>query len=169
MSFVRPEARAALWRWREVLVGLVLLLIGVFFTFRIGIVFYIGCVLIALGATLIVAGIQRSRFRRGAGGPGVVTLIEGQIAYFGPLSGGTVAVEDMTELAIDPTGRPTHWLLKDHLTEIAIPETAEGAEKLFDVFATLPGLSTERMLAALERANTRTTIWRAAAIRRRMH
>ena len=28
MNFIRPEARAAMWRWREVLVGLPVLLLG---------------------------------------------------------------------------------------------------------------------------------------------
>jgi hypothetical protein len=160
MSFVRPEAQATLWRWREVLVGAGLVALGGLLTFRIGLIAYAGWILVALGVVLVVSGIQRARFRRGDGGPGIVTLDEGQITYFGPLSGGVIAVREMVELTVDPTGRPTHWLLKDHATEVAIPETAEGADKLFDVFATLPGLSTEKMLATLEQAEVRTVIWR---------
>ena len=106
MSFVRPEARAALWRWREV-------------RRRAGWP-RSGCG--GLGwrdpalagirgaadaqAVLTIMGVQRARFRHGGGGPGVVRVDEGQVAYFGPLTGGVVAIRDLDSLTLDPSGHP---------------------------------------------------------------
>jgi hypothetical protein len=43
---------------------------------------------------------------------------------------------------------------------LAIPTTAEGAEALFDVFASLEGIRTERMLAELQKEpKKRVVIW----------
>lgn len=86
MSFVRPEARAALWRWREVLVGLVVAAIGLWWALAAhGLVQWVGGAVLLTGLALILLGIQRGRFRTGTGGPGVVRVDEGLITYFGPL------------------------------------------------------------------------------------
>ena len=107
---------------------------------------------LAVGALLIIAGIQRGRFRTGSGGPGVVQIVEGRIAYFGPLTGGTAELGQLSRLVLDPSGKPPHWLLhQPGQLPLAIPLTAEGADALFDAFATLPGLQTERMLAEMRR------------------
>ncbi|TMV10291.1 hypothetical protein FGK63_04295 [Ruegeria sediminis] len=151
MSFVRPEAKAALWRWREVLAAVVVALLGVSWIGGPGgLLGWIGWVLVVVAAALAVVGVQRARFRTGAGGPGVVTVDEGQIAYMGPLTGGMVAAREMERLALDPTARPAHWILEQPgQPTLHIPVNAEGAEALFDVFATLPGLRTEQMLSEL--------------------
>lgn len=151
MSFVRPEARAALWRWREVLTGLGALVLGLWWVLgTTGLLQWVGGAVALAGAALAAAGVQRGRFRAGAGGPGVVQVDEGQIAYFGPLTGGVVALSEITALTIDHTARPPHWVLEQpDQDDLRIPLNAEGAEALFDVFASLPGLRTERMLAAM--------------------
>jgi hypothetical protein len=151
MSFFRPEAKAALWRWRELLAAAGLGGLGVWWTLGPGgLLGWIGAVLIALAGAIAVIGLQRGRFRTGAGGPGVVMVDEGEIAYMGPLTGGAVAITDIERLALDPTARPAHWLLeRAGAMPLCIPVNAEGAEALFDAFATLPGLRTERMLAEL--------------------
>ncbi len=162
MSFVRPQARAALWRWREVLTGTGLGGIGLWWVLTTaGLLHWLGYVAIALAAAILVMGLQRARFRAGSGGPGIVTVVEGQVAYFGPLTGGIVAVRDLSALALDPSGTPAHWVLSQpDQPDLHIPLTAEGAEALFDAFATLPGLRTEHMLAQMRRLPDHpTVIW----------
>lgn len=152
MSFIRPEAKAALWRWREILVALAVGLTGLGWVVgHGGLLGWTGAVLLIAGAVLAIVGVQRARFRTGAGGPGLVLIDEGEITYMGPLTGGTVSAPDLERLALDPTARPAHWVLdQPGHPPLMIPVNAEGAENLFDVFSALPGLRTERMLAELQ-------------------
>ncbi|WP_170426936.1 hypothetical protein [Ruegeria arenilitoris] len=151
MSFIRPEAKLTLWRWREVLIAGAVLLVGLsWISGPGGLLGWLGWVLIAASAALAVIGVQRARFRTGAGGPGLVTIDEGQITYLGPLTGGIVATREIERLALDPTSSPAHWVLdQPGQPTLHIPVNAEGAEALFDVFSALPGLKTEQMLSEL--------------------
>ena len=151
MSFIRPEAKLALWRWREVLVAGFVLILGLsWINGPGGLLGWIGWLLVAVAIALAVIGVQRARFRTGTGGQGVVTVDEGQITYFGPLDGGVIATREIERLALDPTSTPAHWVLEQPgQAELHIPVNAEGAEALFDVFSALPGLKTEHMLAEL--------------------
>ncbi|MEY8840382.1 hypothetical protein AB9K41_15285 [Cribrihabitans sp. XS_ASV171] len=151
MNFIRPEARAALWRWRECLAALAMAFVASsWIAGPGGLLGWVGWVLLAAAVAVAVIGVQRGRFRRGSGGPGIVTVDEGRIVYMGPLTGGVVAARELERLTLDPSSRPPHWVL-DQPGEppLQIPVSAEGAEALFDVFATLPGLRTERMLSEL--------------------
>lgn len=170
MSLIRPEILRALRRWREGVAGAGLVALGLYWMFGAGgLLFWIGLVVLLGGAVLIVAGIQRGRFRQGGGGPGVVTVVEGRIAYFGPLDGGLADLDDLTALRLDPTGHPKHWLLdRPRQPPLAIPITAEGADLLFDAFETLPGLDTQAMLRAMRDASALTLIWQRRASRGRL-
>lgn len=162
MSFIRPEAKQTLWRWREVLVAAIVLILGLSWIGGPGgLLGWLGWGLIVLSAALVVIGVQRGRFRTGAGGPGVVTVDEGQITYFGPLDGGVIATREIERLALDPGSNPAHWVLdQPGQPALHIPVNAEGAEALFDVFASLPGLKTEQMLAELNgRSPHPVVIW----------
>lgn len=162
MSFIRPEARATLWRWRELIAAVLVLLIGFKWAFwSYGFTAMTGWALIGVGVVLALVGGQRLRFRLGAGGLGVVQVDEGQIAYFGPLTGGAVAQSELVRLKLDHTARPPHWVLEQPgQAPLAIPVNATGNEALFDVFAALPGLRTERMLAELRRkGDHQVVIW----------
>lgn len=151
MSFIRPEAKLALWRWREVLVAGFVLILGLsWINGPGGLLGWIGWLLVAVAIATAVIGVQRARFRTGTGGQGVVTVDEGQITYFGPLDGGIIATREIERLALDPTSTPAHWVLEQPGQAVLhIPVNAEGAEALFDVFSALPGLKTEHMLAEL--------------------
>ncbi|WP_299899291.1 hypothetical protein [uncultured Ruegeria sp.] len=168
MSFFRPEAKLALWRWREVLVSVFVLILGVSWVSGPGgLLAWVGWFLIVVSAALAVIGIQRARFRTGAGGQGVVTVDEGQITYLGPLDGGIVATREIERLALDPTSSPAHWVLdQPGQPTLHIPVNAEGAEALFDVFSSLPGLKTEQMLSELNgRSPHKVVIWERTSSR----
>ncbi|MHA6263334.1 hypothetical protein ACXYMO_09040 [Arenibacterium sp. CAU 1754] len=168
MSFIRPEARAAIWRWRELLVGVGMIAVGASWALGpAGLLGWIGFAVIVAGISLSVVGIQRARFRGAADGPGVVTVDEGQITYFGPLSGGAIAAADLERVTLDPTANPAHWVLSQpdqpHLT---IPVNAAGADALFDVFSSLPGIRTERMLAQMRDTTLHpVVIWERKSMR----
>jgi hypothetical protein len=84
---------------------------------------------ILTGAALIWTGVERLRFRQGGGGTGVVEIDERRLSYFGPLTGGVIAMDDVTRLVLDPTGRPAHWVLSGVGGQsLSIPVDAEGAE-----------------------------------------
>lgn len=161
MSFIRPEARETLMQWREALLGLAVLLLGLWWVAGSGILQWVGVAVVLGGAGLIYTGLQRARFRAGRGGPGVVSVDEGQISYFGPLSGGVTAIGDLAMVVLDPGQKPAVWILQQPgQADVAIPVNAEGSEKLFDAFAALPGIRTEHMLSALKAdASQPVVIW----------
>ncbi|MEC7298389.1 MAG: hypothetical protein VXW43_06890 [Pseudomonadota bacterium] len=170
-ALIRPELRAWAARWREALMGAGVGLLGLYWALRsFGILAWIGWALILAAPVLIFAGIQRGRFRAGSGGPGVVRVDEGQIAYFGPLNGGMAARSEIRRLSLDSRSDPPVWVLEQHgQPELAIPLTAEGADALFDIFAALPGIRTDRMLEQMRTrgAPHRAVIWERPA--RRLH
>lgn len=174
MSFIRPEARAGLWRIREMLAGGGLTALGSYWALGFGLLSYIGYAVAAFGVALTIIGWQRFRFRGAGGGPGVVRVDEGQIAYFGPLTGGVVALSELEVVSLDGAVLPQHWILTTNTGEtLQIPVNAEGVEALFDVFTALPGMRTERMLAELRaEASASKVLWQrreTAPQRRRLH
>ena len=173
---IRPAASAALKRWQEALIGAAVCALGLYWALFTGggLLHWIGYVVLAIGVALTVAGVQRGRFRTGDDGPGVVQVIERRVSYFGPLSGGIVDLDALKALSLDPTSEPPCWLLQVPQQKVlAIPLTARGADQLFDVFSTLPGIRTEHMLRQMqERAGHIVVIWRAESVRaaaRRLH
>ncbi|KMK68728.1 hypothetical protein [Puniceibacterium sp. IMCC21224] len=168
MSLIRPEASKALMRWRDVMAGGAVLLLGLYWGFFTGggLLHWVGYAVALGGVAMILAGLQRLRFGRagGSGGPGIVDITEGRISYFGPLNGGVVALSELDALSLDPSERPAHWVLvQPGQAPLHIPVTATGADALFDAFATLPGIRTEHMLRQLQRQATATVlIWRSA-------
>ncbi|MFS4581999.1 hypothetical protein [Phaeobacter sp. C3_T13_0] len=172
MSFIRPEARAALWRWRELIAAAGLGGLGLIWALgSFGLVALMGWVLIGLGLIVSIIGVQRMRFRLGGAGPGVVQVDEGQIAYFGPLTGGAIALSELERLTLDHAAKPAHWLLdQPGQLALAIPVNATNSDALFDAFATLPGLRTERMLAELHKSGVhQVVIWERASSRPTLH
>ncbi|PJF08380.1 hypothetical protein [Pseudorhodobacter sp. MZDSW-24AT] len=148
---IRPEAQAALWRWREVGVGMAVLALGLWLM-RLG-----GYLLLPLGATVALAGLalgvlawRRLQFVTAGAAPGVVQLDEGQISYMGPQVGGFVSLRDLVELRLISLRGRRLWRLKQADGQaLLIPVEAAGAEALFDAFSSLPGLSSAALVAAL--------------------
>ena len=162
-DFFRPEAKATIWRFRDVWGALAVLALGAWWSVTgLGFVEWLGYIIAALGVVLLIAGIQRGRFRQGSDGPGVVQITERRLAYFGPLDGGVMDIQDMSRLSFDPSGHPApYWILTGpEARDLSIPTTATGAEALFDVFSALPDLKTEKLLGVLsDPPDHRVVIW----------
>lgn len=162
-EFLRPAARATLWRWREVIAGFGVVVLGAWWlaTF-FSPVQWLGWAFVLIGLGIGLAGAQRAMFRQGTGGPGVVQINERRLAYFGPLTGGVMDVADLTKLELEPAALPApHWVLTGVGGQnLEIPINAKGADALFDVFASLPGIRTDAMLHVLQRTpDARVTVW----------
>lgn len=147
----RQEAKTTLWNLREVIAGIACVCVGIWFLSQPGNLLALpGIALGVAGTALIWIGVQRARFRRDQDGQGAVQVDESEITYFGPISGGAVSLREMTALAIDGSMRPAHWRLEQAgQAPLLIPVNAVGADALFDAFAALPGLRTEKMLSEL--------------------
>lgn len=164
---IRPAAAAALSRWREVILGVTIVLWGLWLLPSPGYVLpAAGLGLAALGAGLAVVGLRRLRFRADGIAPGVVQVIEGQVAYFGPaggaVQGGFLALDDLVALTLSADG--AHWrLTASDGTILVIPRAARGAEDLIDAFVRLPELDAARLVQAARDANAS-----AAAAERRI-
>jgi len=165
MAFVRKEVKETIFKFRDAFAGIVISLLGGYWAVsQIGLLSIIGTSMAVAGALLIFAGIQRGRFRNGAGGAGVVHVDEGQVTYFGPENGGSVVIADLNRVELRPSNRAkTEWVFYDPGTDpLHIPTNAEGAETLFDVFSNLEGLQMEKMLAMLKsRQKKQVVIWQA--------
>lgn len=167
MSFIRPEVVTFLKRWQGVIIGVAVAALGLWWiVISSGVLGWIGWAVMAAGGALTFTGAQRMRFVTERGGPGIVTITEGQIAYFGPLTGGVVALSELSRIEIDHSGKPAHWQLHQQGQPVlSIPLTAENAGALFDVFSSLPGLNTERLLTQMrdDRGPHVAVIWRREA------
>ncbi|MGH1578236.1 hypothetical protein [Planktotalea sp.] len=172
MSFIRPEARKAIWRWREVLSGCLLAVLAAIWAMSsFGFVRVVALLFLALTILVVLAGIQRARFRGRGGGQGVVQVIEGQVTYYGPLSGGAVAISELAALSLDGRSKPAHWLLvPDQGNALEIPVSAEGSDALFDAFSGLKGLKTEHLLRIKQTDERRLhVVWRRQDLQARIN
>lgn len=162
MSFIRPEILEAAKRWRETIAGALAGLFGCYLALTGTLAAQlVGSAMVIGGGLLMVAGFQRARFRRSGIGPGVLTLDEGRLTYFGPHEGGVIAVADLTSVDLVIIEDRANWLLESAgSASLSVPLTAKGADVLFDVFGGLEGLNTAAMLRAVEDARPgRTLIW----------
>ncbi|ABD56827.1 hypothetical protein [Jannaschia sp. CCS1] len=162
-GFFRPEAKAALVRWREVLVAAIIIAVGVWIAAKPAgmIVTGFGYVLIGLGAVAMVPAVRRARFITGGQGPGVVQIDEGRILFMGPETGGAMALDDLSILSVRRTrDGKSAWVLADTTQLLVIPVDASGADALFDAFAALPGLHVDKLIAAVQsRTQGSTRLW----------
>lgn len=148
---IRDGARAALWRAREVMLGLGLLAVGLWLM-RLGgyLLLPVGAALGLGGLALGLLGLRRMRFAASGGAPGIVTVDEAQISYMGPQLGGFVSLPDLIEIRLVTMRGRRMWRLKQADGQaLLVPLDATGAEALFDAFSALPGLSSGDLVAAL--------------------
>ncbi len=152
VPFLRPEARAALRRWRETAVAVAVVCGGIAIA-GLGGWFYrpLGALVAGAGVAFCLVALRRLRFADASPGPGLVEVTEGEIAYFGPEGGGFVAVREIAELAlVHRSGMPFWRIRPDAGTALVVPVGAAGAAGLFDALAGLPGLDPARLVAAAD-------------------
>lgn len=155
MNLIRPEAATALRRWREVLAGLVVGLIGIWLiTNRFGALYLIGWGLVVGGFSMVVAGIRHARFPAGSGGTGIVELDERQLTYFSAETGGAVSLDDLLKIAIrtsdeGPFASDMFWEWTDGAGQtLSIPSDAEGSNQIFDALSALSGVNYDAIMKA---------------------
>ncbi len=172
MSLVRPAARAAIWRWREVFVGAFVAALGVNWALGgIGLMRWIGWPVLVIGCALLITGLQRARVRPRSGGAGVVELDEAQLTYFLPEGGVVVPLSLVTRIEIEALGDEAHgemrWIFTDRDgQEARIPASAVGAERLMDALAQFPGAHFQKVIAAsAARKPENFVIWQEQVVR----
>ncbi len=152
MSWVRPEVTAGLWRGREAIAAFGVVAFGFWLAWLGGYLLVpLGLVLAFLGAIWVLQALRRLRFAQGVDAPGMVEVDEGQIGYLGPDAGGFVALPDLVELRFLVLGGRRMWRMKQADGQaLLVPVDAAGAERLFDAFASLPGMDAHALIAALD-------------------
>jgi hypothetical protein len=161
MSFIRPKARREIERWSEVAAAVGAALVGTLLMRMGGFLFLpVGALLTLLSLGWLLNALRRLSFQRPVAAPGVVEVIEGQVGFFGPTFGGFVALDDVAELRLTDFHGARQWRLRTLSGEVLlIPIDATGAEKLFDAFATLPGIDMAALSAALNRGASTLPLW----------
>ena len=151
MSAIRPEVSATARRWREVIAAVSFGAFGLWLIWLGGyVLFPAGLLVLAAAAAWALTALRRLRFAQAVHAPGVVEVDEGQIGYLGPTFGGYVAIPDLIEIRLVSMYGKRMWRLKqaDGQT-VLIPIDAAGAERLFDAFASLPGIDMGAVTAAI--------------------
>lgn len=175
MSWLRADAVQTVLRWVEPVVsGLAAIWLG---RAALGLLWYsnpVGVLALA-GAGLAATWCGVSAFRnllsgegagRYPGGPGIVSIDEGRIGYFGPHGGGFVAVDALVavDLLSSRSRSPSEliWRFTDEVGEqLLVPNGAEGADQLLDTLGVLPKLEYSKIAAAMfARGEGVFPIWR---------
>jgi hypothetical protein len=160
LDMIRPELAAFARRYSEVLTGLGIAALGLWaLQARGGFYQLLAALVLMTGLALAFAGWRKVRFRRAGDAPGIVQILEAQISYFGPDTGGFIGTDDLVELHLLAAG-PTWQLVGQDGTRLDIPVAATGSDALYDIFAGLPGVDMPRILAALDKiASEDRALW----------
>ena len=147
----RSDLLAPLHRNAELLAALALAAFGIWTATQGGYLLTpVGLALFAIGAGWALTTWRRLRFQQAGEAPGIVRVTEAQIAYFGPRVGRFVGLPDLVELRLLTLRGRRIWKLKQADGQLLhIPVESDGAEALFDAFATLPGIDMAALVAAL--------------------
>lgn len=148
---IRPELVARFDRWREVIAAAALAGLGLWLAAWGGVLPLAAGVALALtGLAWALTAWRRMLFAQGVGAPGIVEVTEGRIGYFGPSFGGFIDRDDLAEIRLVTLGGRRAWRLAALTGEVLlVPVDAQGAERLLDAFAALPGMDTGALVAAL--------------------
>ncbi len=151
MIQIRPDLRERMERWSEPALGAAVLALGLWTATRGGWLLAAGGGMVAaLGAGWLVLALRRLRFRGQGDAPGLVELDESRITYMGPQIGGSISLDELTEIRLLSLRGRRAWRLRQADGQVLlVPLDAAGAEVLFDAFSSLPGLSSAALVAAL--------------------
>lgn len=149
---IRPEVAALLYRYREVIAAGIVVLLGLWLMALGGYVLLpLGLIVAGVGAALALIGFRKARFAQSVGAPGVVELDEAQVGYLAPETGGFLSLGELVEIRLLLLRGKRFWRLKQSDGQaLLIPVDAQGAERLFDAFANLPGMDSAALVAALQ-------------------
>jgi hypothetical protein len=161
---IRPEIRAQIWSLREVIAALCFVFLCAWWAMAsFGFMRWLAFGLALVCLFFAFAALQRVRFASQGQGVGVVEIDEGIISYLTAYTGGQVEIEMLTSVILIPAQKGVaHWQLEaPGQIPLLIPLNAVDAEKLFDVFVSLDGIETERMLRQIkETPKLPVVIWR---------
>ncbi|MEL6678559.1 MAG: hypothetical protein AAFQ51_07625 [Pseudomonadota bacterium] len=164
MSFIRPEVANVIWRYREPIIWVPVMLCSLWMLMNAKGVLMLGlcAVLYAVSTAFLLVSVQRVRFRSTAEAAGVVVIDEKRVGYFGPVTGGSLEMDDLDELELIMADNEPQWRLTDKSGQcITVPTGAKGADGLFDLFTALPGFSMDAALRALEaRSEVNVSLWK---------
>ena len=154
---IRPEITDAVVRYREALGAGLVVLVGLWLMALGGYVLVpLGAIVAAIGAILTLTAFRRARFAQTVAAPGVVELDERQVSYLAPELGGFISLDELVEIRLLSMRGRRMWRLKQSDGQaLLIPVDAEGAQKLFDVFTSLPGMDTAELVLALHPSSPR--------------
>lgn len=167
MTAPRPEAVRFLMRWRELIAACAAALGGIW-VWSWGGWFWQG---LGIAIALAAAGWARVAWSRArlagiARAPGIVQVTEGQISYFGPHQGGFMALADLREVRLsDENGHRAWCLISTDRGRLSIPVAAEGADRLYDLLASLPGMDIGAVSTAISGPIPKGPLWRRPAPR----
>lgn len=149
---IRPEVFAFLHRAREVIVAAIVIGFGGWLMALGGYLLTpLGLIVGALGLSFGLLAARRMRFAQGSDAPGVVEVDEGQVGYLGPNMGGYVSLPELVEIRLLTLRGRRVWRLKQADGQaLLIPVDAAGSDRLFDAFASLPGMDSGALVQALE-------------------
>jgi len=152
MTLIRPEVSNLIWRAREVIWAGLVVALGLWLVALGGYVLIpLGLLVAGIGLVLATTALRRMRFAQATGAPGVVELDEAQVGYLGPEIGGFLSLQELVELRLLVLRGRRMWRLKQADGQaLLIPVDAQGADRLYDAFAALPGMDTGALVAALE-------------------
>lgn len=151
MSLIRPELGPLFHRFGEAAAAVAVLAAGALVGLAGGwLLGTIGLVVVAAGAGWLMIALRHARFVRDVSAPGIVEVDEAQIGFLGPSFGGYVALPELAEVRLVTLHGRRLWRLKQADGQVLlVPVDASGADRLFDAFASLPGMDTAALVAAL--------------------
>lgn len=163
---IRPQIRAWLARWSELLLVLGVIALGLWLIWIGGYFFLsLGALILLVGLALAIGVWRRLPFYRDISAPGMVELVEGAVRYYGThVPGGEIALRDLVEIRLMRVQGRDYWQLRSRSGEaLLIPVDAAGAEGLAHAFTALPGIDMGAVSAALGRIavqpHTMQTVW----------
>ena len=153
---IRPELQQRLIRHRELIAALAVAALGLWTAWQGGYLLVpLGLIVAGLGIGWAILSARRLRFQQEGDAPGILRVTEAQIAYMGPRTGGFIGLPDLAELRLLTLRGRRIWKLRSATGEtLHIPVESAGADALFDAFATLPGMDTATLVAALSAETT---------------
>jgi len=168
VSFLRPEALAAILRWREAAIGLGAAALGAWWIWtEPGVLRWVGVAFVLGGLAIAREGWSRALRPATGAGPGVVDLTERQLTYLSGHGGGAVSLDHLLRVEIEarrdgPYQSDVFWIVTPEGGEaLHIPGDARGADKMFDALAVLPGADHPTAIRAAGGGTTgRFVLWR---------